>query len=160
MAPESMPQGTILALAAGKATVRIDSGGCHGCGQGGRCGIGKLAAHRPQPSLVVEAPAGLRVGDRVQLCLPEHGLPRMALLGYLFPALAMLLGAALGHGLAGSDAATALGAGLGFLGALALVSLLLRHAPGLAPSPRIMAAPGGLPVLPTPLTDTEPHHER
>ena len=58
MAPESMPQGTILALAAGKATVRIDSGGCHGCGQGGRCGIGKLAAHRPQPSLVVEAPAG------------------------------------------------------------------------------------------------------
>lgn len=160
MAPENIPQGTVLALADGKATVSVDTGGCNSCGHGSACGIGKLASQRAHPRLVLDAPAGVRVGDRVSLALPEKGLTSMATLGYLFPAFAMLMGAALGHGLMGSDAATALGAILGFLGALALVSLLVRQLPGLMPPPKIIAAPRFIPIVPSPFTYTEPHHER
>lgn len=157
MAASAAPTGTVLALAAGQASVRIDTSGCQGCGHGAGCGIGRLAAHRAPPTLVLAAPPGLRVGDRVELCLPAAGLTRLALLGYLLPALAMLLGAASAHALTASEAASAGAAGLGGLAALILVRRLLRHAPGLAPAPQLKRV---LPAPPASLTDMEPHHER
>lgn len=160
MDTQDAPQGTVLAIADGKATVSIDTGGCKGCGQGKDCSIGKVAAGRPATQLTLDAPAGLRVGERISLSLPEGRLPLMALLGYLFPALAMLIGAGIGNAHDGSDAATALGAIIGFLSALALVSLVVRQLPGLMPAPKIVAAPRFIPIVPSPFTYTEPHHER
>jgi len=160
MDPQDTPQGTVLAIADGKATVSIETGGCKGCGHGQDCSIGKVGAGRPAARLTLDAPAGLRVGDRIRLSLPASSLPRMALLGYLFPALAMLTGAGIGNASTGSDAATALGALIGLLAALALIRLAVRRLPGLMPTPKIVAVPRFIPIVSSPFTDTEPHHER
>jgi sigma-E factor negative regulatory protein RseC len=48
-----------------------------------------------------------------------------AWLGYLFPAFAMVFGAWLGSSREGSDAATALGAIVGFLGALVVARVVI-----------------------------------
>lgn len=58
------------------------------------------------------------------------------LLGYLSPALAMLLGAWVGAVSDGSDAATALGAMAGFLAALVVVRIAISLVPGLLPVPQ------------------------
>ena len=61
-----------------------------------------------------------------------------ALLGYLSPALAMLLGAWVGAVSDGSDAATALGAIAGFLAALVVARIAISLVPGLMPAPRLI----------------------
>lgn len=79
-------------------------------------------------------------------------------LGYLSPALAMLLGAALGNLIEqGSDAARALGAIVGFLAALVLARLLIAPLPELRPR-RMMpqAIPLSRHVTPFP---KEPYHD-
>ena len=61
-----------------------------------------------------------------------------ALLGYLSPALAMLLGAWGGAAIDGTDAATALGAMAGFLAALVVARIAIGLVPGLLPAPRLI----------------------
>ena len=74
-------------------------------------GIGKSAAGRPATSLTLPA-----------------------LLGYLFPVFAMLVGAWVGSLLDGANGAAALGAIAGFLGALAVARLVI----GLMPAPQLI----------------------
>lgn len=131
-------RGIVQRVEDGRAIVAMETAGCAACGQGSSCGIGKLAAGRPATLLTLPVSGPLQPGDTVCIDLPEGRLTLSAILGYLFPAFAMIVGAWLGAALEGSDGATALGAMVGFLGALALARLVIALAPGLLPAPRLI----------------------
>jgi len=131
-------RGIVQRVDDGLAIVAMETAGCSSCGQGGSCGIGKLAAGRPATLLTLPASANIKAGDMVCIALPESKLALSAVLGYLFPAFAMIFGAWLGAVLEGSDGATALGAMIGFLGALAIARVVIGLTPGLLPAPQLI----------------------
>ncbi|MBK7415410.1 MAG: SoxR reducing system RseC family protein [Dechloromonas sp.] len=94
-------------------------------------------------------------GDMVMIGLPASRLTFSALLGYLFPAFAMIFGAWLGSLSDGSDGATALGAMAGFLGALAIARIAIGLVPDLMPAPRLITSSPH-----SNLSQQEFHHER
>lgn len=132
-------RGIVQRVEAGKAIVAMETSGCSSCGQGGSCGIGKMASGRAATLLTLPTTADLKAGDLVSIALPESRLTLSALLGYLFPAFAMLIGAWLGATLVGSDGGTALGAMAGFLAALAIARILIGLIPGLLPTPQLIS---------------------
>lgn len=148
-------RGIVQRVEAGQAIVAMETSGCSSCGQGGSCGIGKMASGRAATLLTLPATADLKAGDLVSIALPESRLTLSALLGYLFPAFAMLLGAWFGSTFDGSDAATALGAMLGFLAALAVARIVIGLIPGLLPSPQLIPVTNQSNV-----SQQEFHHER
>lgn len=131
-------RGIVQRVEGGKAIVAMETAGCSSCGQGSSCGIGKMAGGRPATLLTLPVGGDVKAGDLVLIGLPESKLTLSALLGYLFPAFAMLFGAWLGSLLEGSDGATALGAIAGFLVALAIARLVIGLAPGLLPAPQLI----------------------
>ena len=131
-------RGIVQRVEAGQAWVAMETSGCSSCGQGSSCGIGKMAAGRPATMLRVPVAGDIKAGDLVLIGLPESKLTLSALLGYLFPAFAMIFGAWLGTRLTGSDGATALGAIVGFLGALIIARVVLAVVPGLLPAPQLI----------------------
>ena len=135
-------RGVIRRVEAGRAIVIMETTGCAACQQGSACGVGKIAAGRSatQLSIPLSEPAAcqLKAGDFVVLGVPENGLTLSALLGYLFPAFAMLLGAWVATGISPHDGATALGAMLGFLSALLIARTLLHFLPNWMPSPQLL----------------------
>ena len=135
-------RGIVQRVDGGLAIVAMETAGCAACGQGGSCGVGKMAAGRPATLLTLPVTADVRAGDVVLIGLPESRLTLSALLGYLFPAFAMLLGAALGAAFQGGDGATALGAMLGFIGALMLARVVIALLPGLMPVPQLIPLSG------------------
>lgn len=148
-------RGIVQRLEGGKAIVAMETAGCATCGQGGSCGIGKMASGRAATLLTLPVSGDIRAGDTVTIGLPASRLTLSALLGYLFPAFAMICGAWLGALHDGSDGATALGAIGGFLGALALARVAIGLIPGLLPAPQL------LPVSnPIHVSSQEFHHER
>jgi sigma-E factor negative regulatory protein RseC len=128
-------QGTVLAIERGKATIRLErqqDGACGGCARSGACSIARLAFRCDDRALLrLEAPPDLRVGDQVCLAEPQTGLPLLALLGYVFPAFALVSGAALGQHLYGDDGPAALCALCAFFLALFLTRLATARLPGL-----------------------------
>jgi sigma-E factor negative regulatory protein RseC len=145
----SSVRATVMAVRNGRATVRLDQqteSGCGGCAHGSACGIGRLARRRDAPVLELNALPGLQAGDTVHLLAPQGSLPRLALLGYVWPAFALLLGAACGH-LWGGDGSAAVGAFLFFLLALGATRLAVTCRPTLC----------SLAILP--FSDPESHHE-
>ena len=133
-------RGIVQRVENGQAIVAMETAGCSSCGQGSSCGIGKMASGRPATLLTLPVSGEIKVGDRVMIGLPESRLTISALLGYLFPAFAMLLGAWLGSVIDGSDGGTALGAMVGFLGALVIARLAISLIPGLLPTPQLISA--------------------
>lgn len=133
-------RGIVQRVEGGKAIVAMETAGCSSCGQGSSCGIGKMAGGRPATLLTLPVSGDLKAGDMVSIGLPENRLTLAALLGYLFPAFAMLFGAGLGSVLEGSDGATALGAIVGFLAALIIARLGIGLIPGLLPTPQLISA--------------------
>lgn len=132
-------RGVVQHVESGLAIVAIETAGCADCGQGNSCGVGKLAAGRPATLLTLPVGGDVRAGDLVSIALPESKLTLSALLGYLFPAFAMLLGAALGASFEqGGDAATALGAIAGFVAALVIARIAIGLVPGLMPAPQLI----------------------
>ncbi len=131
-------RGIVQQVADGQAIVAMETAGCSSCGQGGSCGIGKMASGRPATLLTLPVSGEIKVGDVVMIGLPQSKLTFSALLGYLFPAFAMIFGAWLGAAFDGSDGATALGAIAGFLGALSIARLLIGLLPGLMPTPQLI----------------------
>jgi sigma-E factor negative regulatory protein RseC len=130
----------------GCATVVVETTGCTACGHGGHCAMhrrsgGGLAA-------TVDLPAGesIKEGDFVTVGLPESRLTFAAVLGYLFPALAALIGAWLGYSLRPSDAGIALGAGGGFIASLVIARLAIAFTPGLSPKPQLLSPSPTLPL--------------
>ena len=150
-------RGTVLAIRDGKATVYLNAapsvGGCNACVHGSSCGIGQLSAvgkRRAKPErgihVHLDAPPDIRAGDQVGLLAPKTRLSLLALLGYVFPAFALLVGAALGQTFYGSDEFTALFALLAFLLALSLVRF-------------VTARRAACSLSLVPLSDTEFPHE-
>ncbi|HJV92962.1 MAG TPA: SoxR reducing system RseC family protein [Azonexus sp.] len=147
-------RGIVQRVEGGKAIVAMETTGCGSCSQGSSCGIGRLASGRPATLLTLPVGDGIKAGDLVGIALPESRVTLSALFGYLFPAFAMMLGAWLGVTLEGTDGATALGAMVGFLGALATVRVAVGLLPGLMPAPQVI-----LLTNPSPLSQQEFHHE-
>ena len=141
-------RGIVQRIDGDRAIVAMETAGCSACGQGSSCGIGKMASGRPATLLTLPVSGNLKAGDQVSIGLPENRLSLAAVLGYLFPAFAMIFGAWLGSLLDGSDGATAVGAIVGFLGALAIARLVIGLIPGLMPAPQLITT--------SPL---EQHHE-
>ncbi|PKO85905.1 MAG: hypothetical protein CVU18_17715 [Betaproteobacteria bacterium HGW-Betaproteobacteria-12] len=131
-------RGIVQRVDDGLAIVAMETAGCGSCGQGSSCGIGKMAAGRPATLLTLPVSGGIKAGDQVSIALPENKLTLSAVLGYLFPAFAMIFGAWLGAALEGSDGATALGAMIGFVGALAIARVVIGLVPGLLPAPQLI----------------------
>lgn len=131
-------RGIVQRVEAGKAIVAMETAGCSSCGQGGSCGIGKMASGRPATLLTLPVSGDIKAGDMVMIALPASRLTFSAVLGYLFPAFTMIFGAWLGSLLDGSDGATALGAMAGFLGALAVARVAIGLVPGLMPAPQLI----------------------
>lgn len=140
--------GIVQRIEGERAIVAMETGGCRSCGHGSSCGIGKMAEGRAATLLTVPHDGKLRPGDSVRIGLPAGELSLSALLGYLFPAFAMLLGAGLGAQFAGSDGATALGAMAGFLLSLVIARLAIAWLPGLAAKPQLMPATRSIPLSP------------
>ncbi|WP_374327175.1 SoxR reducing system RseC family protein [Azonexus sp.] len=147
-------RGVVQRVADGKAVIAMETSGCSSCGHGGSCGVGKMAAGRPATLLTLPTSEELRPGDVVAIVLPQSRLTTSALLGYLFPALAMLIGAGLGTSFDGSDGGTAIGAMLGFLIAIVVARLVIGLLPGLMPAPQLLARP-----QPARISPKEFHHE-
>lgn len=137
--------GIVRRVADGRIFIAVSVSGCDSCGHGSACGMSKLMRKSTSEAEMVfplaAAPqGGLQAGDAVVLRMPEAGSGLFAVIGYLLPALALLLGAALGNAW-GGDPGTALGA----IAAFALTLLMLRLAAGrlpwLLPRPQIARAP-------------------
>ena len=148
-------RGIVQRVADGKAIVAMETAGCSSCGQGSSCGIGKMASGRPATLLTLPVGGDIKAGDMVMIGLPASRLTFSALLGYLFPAFAMIFGAWLGSLSDGSDGATALGAMAGFLGALAIARIAIGLVPDLMPAPRLITSSPH-----SNLSQQEFHHER
>ena len=128
-------RGIVHRVDGGKDIVAMETAGCSSCGQGSSCGIGKMASGRPATMLTIPVSGDIKAGDLVLIGLPESKLTLSALLGYLFPAFAMLLGAWLGSSIEeGSDAATALGA----IAALVIARIAIGLVPNLMPVPQLI----------------------
>jgi len=81
--------------------------------------------------------------------MSKTGMTLSALLGYLFPAFAMLLGAWLGSTIEdGSDAATALGAIAGFVAALVIARIVIGLVPDMMPVPQLIPPSKQSPTFP------------
>ena len=142
-------RGVVQRIDGNKAIVAMETAGCSSCGQGSSCGIGKMASGRPATLLTIPVSGDIKAGDFVLIGLPESKLTLSALLGYLFPAFAMLLGAWLGSTIEdGSDAATALGAIAGFVAALVIARIVIGLVPNLMPVPQLIPLSKQSPTFP------------
>lgn len=142
-------RGVVQRVDGNKAVVAMETAGCSSCGQGSSCGIGKMASGRPATLLTIPVSGDIKAGDFVLIGLPESKLTLSALLGYLFPAFAMLLGAWFGASIEeGSDAATALGAIAGFVAALVIARIVIGLVPNLLPAPQLIPLSKRFPTFP------------
>lgn len=113
----------IAAIVDGVADVRLEpASACGTCGAKGLCGSGH------ERRLRLPAHPGFRAGDTVSLAMTDADLHRGALVAYLLPATATLLGALLLS--AGGDMLAALGAGIGLAAGLAGMRLTASAALG------------------------------
>ena len=116
--------GTITALDGAYAIVRMDEAGCGRCHEEGGCGgnnLGKMLCASPRRFQVLN-PGNSAVGDRVTIVVAEGAVRRSALLVYVLPLLALLVGALGGSALAGE-----IGAIVGAVGGLLGAWLILRY---------------------------------
>ncbi len=113
--------GRVINVAGTMAQVRIEpASGCSSCGTRGSCASGSARA------VWIEAPQGTTAGDTLNISITEGAFRSAALLGYLLPAVTMLIGA--GVTAAAGDLAAALGAAAGLGLGLVLVRILGRRA--------------------------------
>ena len=118
-------QGTITAVNGDTAEVLMDETGCGRCHEEGGCGgnnLGKMLCASPRRFEVLN-PGNSAVGDRVTVVVAEGAVRRSALLVYVVPLLALLVGALGGSALAGE-----IGAIVGAVGGLLGAWLILRYA--------------------------------
>ena len=114
-------EGIVIGAHAGVTRIRLEQAAtCAGCGSRGTC---SSASGKPQ-IVEVRLPQPTSFGERVTLALPESSIALAALLGYLFPAVTLLVGAVIAAGVFGNDGAAVLGAVCGLLVGLFCVRLV------------------------------------
>ena len=109
--------GEVIRVARGVAQIRLEANaGCAGCGSRHTC-----ASDDAAPLLIeLAVPRNVQAGEQVTIAMPAASLTLAALLGYLLPPVALLIGAIVANLAFGSDLAAVLGAVLGlFAGVLA-----------------------------------------
>jgi sigma-E factor negative regulatory protein RseC len=116
-------QGQVIEVSEGCASVRLGgNSGCPACDAGKGCGagvFGRLLQRKPVV-LLLENTINARTGQAVVAGLPESLFLRLVFRLYLFPLLAGLVGAALGHYLSIQyGAGTSLTDGIALVGAVA-----------------------------------------
>lgn len=134
-------QGQVIGIVDGRARIRLEqSGGCAGCGSRGTCGADGSAREQ-----LIDLPlaAGTGVGDTVSVSSPASSFVLATLLGYLLPALGLLLGAIVAEIAVGGDEAAVGGAVSGFVIALLCARVLSRHSLGSALNPVVSPATCG-----------------
>lgn len=115
-------QALVVKIEQGATYVEAEAGGS--CGSGhcstSACStavLTRIFSQQPK-ALRVNNPIGAQVGEQVMLGLEEGAFLKSALLAYLFPLVALLLGALIGLWFAGPEAARDLYAGFGGLAGL------------------------------------------
>ncbi len=110
--------------------IRPPDGGCGRCHEAGGCG-GHLLNDtlRPKKLSLYRLPNGIgaKPGDTVFIDIPEGALLRAALLAYLFPALMLILGAALGKAISSHALASLPGSAAGLAAALLILRLIHKN---------------------------------
>lgn len=102
-------QGVVKSIHNGRMVVRVNLNGCQGCGHGSGCAINRLSRQDNKHTLIeLDEHPNLVVGDAVTLSLPSSRVGLYAILGYFFPALAFVVGAAFGAAWTGNDIGTAI----------------------------------------------------
>lgn len=130
-------RGTVIGSHAGIARIRLESApGCAGCGSRGTC-----ASAPGTPQIVeVRLPEAPAPGANVTLTLPESSVALASLMGYLLPAVGLLLGAVLASRFFAGDLAAVFGAAAGLAAGLLGVRLISGNfshrylTPGVCPS--------------------------
>lgn len=99
--------GEVVRFSQGRAQIRLEpNAGCAGCGSRHTCASGDAA-----PLMIELAmPGDVQPGERVTVAMPAASLTLAALLGYLLPPVALLIGAIVANLAFGSDLAAVLGA--------------------------------------------------
>ncbi|MDP1635558.1 MAG: SoxR reducing system RseC family protein [Gallionellaceae bacterium] len=113
-----------------EAAVQVLGGGCGHCSSEGGCGSGALSklfcSTKPRRFIVLNR-AGAKVGDEVQVSLPDGILLRGAMKLYVLPLTLLLAGGIVGAALAGEGASRDLhavvGAVAGLLSGFAIAKL-------------------------------------
>lgn len=130
-------RGTVIGSHAGITRIRLEPApACSGCGSRGTCASGAS-----EPKVVeMRLRASAVPGTRVTLTLPESSVALASLLGYLLPAVGLLLGAVVASRFFAGDLAAVLGAAAGLAAGLLGVRLISGNfshrylTPGVCPS--------------------------
>ena len=120
-------RGEVVGFEDDLALVRLEPAAeCGSCSCRSTCASGNAAVQ------VIRMPlnATMKQGDQVSVSMPSTSLTQAAVIGYVLPPLALLLGALVAATCFEGDAAAVLGAGLGFAGGLLLVRLISNLAFG------------------------------
>lgn len=128
--------GIVIASRAGITRIRLEQAAvCTSCGSRGTCASASGSA-KPQ-FIDVRLSGPVVPGAHVTLSLPEASVALAAVLGYLFPALGLLLGAVIAAVLFTGDLPAVLGAVLGLLAGLLGVRFASRRFCGSTMTPRV-----------------------
>jgi sigma-E factor negative regulatory protein RseC len=119
--------GEVVGLFKGGVMVETSrASGCSSCSSQKGCGISVLqdvfGRHHHQVTAHSDLP--LRIGDQVQLVLPASALIEAALLMYLFPLIALVVGAVIGQTVFGANVFAILGGVMGFILSLLFIARL------------------------------------
>jgi sigma-E factor negative regulatory protein RseC len=135
IAAGNVSAGIVTRLDGDFAWVDVVSGGdCGSCKSQGGCGSGLLGLTAPSRQYRLFNDVGARPGDAVTITMPEGGVIKAALLGYLLPLSLGMFGAAAGMGLGGTDGHALVGLGCGLAGGLLALRLAV---PQREPWPRM-----------------------
>lgn len=126
--------GIVQSITAGEAVIAVAVQGCASCGQKRSCGVGKLTGSGKVSLIRLPATSGMQVGDTVSLSIDQDAIHRAALVGYLLPAILLVLGTVIGQSTLSSDVGAALGAIAGIALGLLLTRLIPRLFPGMRAS--------------------------
>lgn len=111
----------------------IGTGGCGHCDSEGGCGsstLTKLFCSNKPRNFKVHNVVGAKVGDEIQVSIPDGALLRGAMKMYVLPLILLLVGGIAGGSLAGEAALRDAYAVAGAVGGLLLGFVLARLSPG------------------------------
>ncbi len=133
-------EGIVIGTRAGVTRIQVQpAAACAGCGSRGSCTSASASA---KPQFVdVRLPAPAVPGAQVTLSLPESSIALAAVLGYLLPAIGLLLGAVIAAVLFTGDLPAVLGAVLGLLAGLLGVRFASGRFCGSTMTPRVCPSP-------------------
>lgn len=110
----------------------LQQSACGSCAAKSGCGTSVVSRLFPQRQQTLRLPnaIGAKAGNRVMIGLPEAGLQRASLILYGLPLFGLLLGAALGDSVGGSEPMAIIGGLFGIVIGLGAVGWLSRRSSG------------------------------